>query len=50
MPKVSGRGRKVRTRTRKVGRDKYQRCDVYEGEGPRGGHTVCGPVKKKKKK
>ena len=45
MPKQSGRGKVLRTRTVKVSRKKYMRCDVYEEAGPRGGKTVCGPVK-----
>lgn len=50
MPRVKGRGKILRTRTRKIGKNKYQRCDIYEKEGPRGGKTVCGSVKTKKKK
>lgn len=49
MPKVKGRGRILRTRTRKVSPTKYQRCDIYEKPGPQGGRTVCGPVKTKKR-
>ena len=49
MPAVKGRGKKLRTRTIKVGRGKYKHVDVYEKPGPRGGHTVAGPTKKKKK-
>ena len=50
MPIPKGRGKVVRVRTRKVGRDGYQVCEVLEKPGPRGGKTVCGPVKKKKKR
>jgi len=48
MPKKKGRGKVLRTRTVTVPGGKYMMCDVYEKEGPRGGKTVCGPVKKKK--
>lgn len=50
MPKVKGRGKKLRTRTKKLPGGKYVHIDVYEKAGPKGGHTVAGPVKKKKKK
>jgi len=50
MPKLKNRGKLLRTRTRKVGKDKYQRCDIYEKKGPHGGKTVCGPVKTKRGK
>ena len=51
MPKakVKKRGGAIRTRTVKVSKNKYMRCDVVPKAGPRGGHTVCGPVKTKKK-
>lgn len=49
MPKQKGRGRIVKTRTVKVSKNKYMHCDVYAKPGPRGGRTVCGPVKTKKK-
>lgn len=48
MPKVKGRGKVLRTRTVKIGRNKYMHCDVYAKGGKRGGHTVCGNVKTKK--
>ena len=38
----------MRTRTVKVGDEKYMHCDVMATDGPRGGRTVCGPVKKRK--
>ena len=52
MPKeeVKKRGGSTRTRTVKVGKDKYMRCEVVKKKGPRGGKTVCGPVKTRKKK
>jgi hypothetical protein len=50
VPRAKGRGKVVRTRTVKVGKGKYKVCDVYSKSGPRGGKTVCGPTKKKKKK
>lgn len=49
MPKVKGRGKVLKTRTVKIGPNQYMKCDVYEKPGPRGGHTVCGKVKTKKK-
>jgi len=49
VPKVKGRGKVLRTRTVKVGKNKYMRCDVYAKPGKRGGRTVCGKVKTKKK-
>ena len=47
MPKakVRARGGSVRTRTVKVGKDKYMKCDVTKKAGPRGGRTVCGKVR-----
>jgi hypothetical protein len=50
MPKakVKARGGSIKTRTVKVGKDKYMKCDIVRKAGPRGGHTVCGKVKKKK--
>ena len=51
MPKQTGRGRLLRTRTVKLpGGQEYMHCDVYEKAGPQGGKTVCGPVRKKKKR
>jgi hypothetical protein len=48
--KVRKRGGSTKTRTVKVSKDKYMRCEVVRKPGPRGGKTVCGPVKTKKKK
>lgn len=52
MPKatVRKRGGSIRTRTIKLPGGKYMHVDVVPKAGPRGGHTVAGPVKKKKKK
>ena len=52
MPKakVKARGGAIKTRTVKVGKDKYMRCDITREAGPKGGRTVCVPVKRKKKK
>lgn len=50
MPKVKGRGRVIRTRAKKVSKNKYMVCDVYTKEGPRGGKTVCHVKTKKKEK
>ncbi len=48
MPRMKGRGKVVRTRTKSLPKGKYMRCDVYEKPGPQGGKTVCGAAKKKK--
>ena len=51
MPKFSGRGRTLRTRTVTLpGGAEYIVCDVYEKPGPQGGRTVCSPPRKKKGK
>lgn len=50
MPRVKGRGKKLRTRTVKISKNKYIHVDVYSKAGPRGGHTVAGPVRTEKKK
>lgn len=49
MPRKRNRGKLLRTRTVKVAKDKYIHVDVYSKAGPRGGHTVSGPVKTKKR-
>lgn len=51
MPKaeVKKRGGSIRTRTVKIGKNKYMHCEVVRKKGPRGGRTVCGPVHTKKK-
>ena len=49
MPKVKGRGKILRTRTKKVSKNKYLVCDVYKKAGPKGGKTVCHMKTKKKK-
>ena len=46
--KKKGRGRVLRTRTKKLPGNKYMHVDVMEKKGPRGGRTVAGPVRKKK--
>ena len=43
-----GRGKVLRTRTVKAGKDKYMTCDVMATDGPRGGRTVCSKPKKRK--
>ena len=50
MPKatVRKRGGSTKTRTVKLPGGKYMHVDVVRKAGPRGGHTVAGPVKKKK--
>lgn len=51
MPKaeIKKRGGSIKTRTIKVGKNKYMRVDIVRKKGPRGGRTVAGPVRKKKK-
>jgi len=49
MPKVKGRGKKLRTRTIQLAGGKYMHVDIYSKPGPRGGHTVGGKVHVKKK-
>lgn len=51
MPKkeVARRGGSLRTRTVKVGKNQYMKCEVVRKKGPQGGRTVCGPVKTKKR-
>lgn len=48
MP-TKGRGKVLRTRTKKLPGDKFVRIDVVSKAGPQGGHTVAGPVRTKKK-
>jgi len=48
MPVPKGRGRVLRTRTKKLPGDKFVRIDVMSKPGPQGGRTVAGPVRKKK--
>ena len=52
MPRaaVAKRGGSIKTRTIKPTPDTYMNCEVVRGKGPRGGRTVCGPVKHVKKK
>ena len=50
MPIPKGRGKVLRTRTKKLPGGKFQHCEVMEKPGPRGGKTVCGPVRTKKGK
>jgi len=47
MP-TKGRGKVLKTRTVKVSPKKYIHVDVVTKAGPRGGHTVAGPVHTKK--
>ena len=51
MPKtkVKKRGGSVRTVTIKLPGGKFKHCDVTRKPGPRGGKTVCGPTRKKKR-
>lgn len=46
---VPGRGKIKRIRTVKLSEDKYIHVGVVPKKGPRGGHTVSGPVHKKKR-
>jgi len=52
MPKaeVRKRGGSKRTVTVKPSPGTYMHCEVVPRKGPRGGHTVCGPLKHVKKK
>ena len=52
MPKKKGSkcAKGIKTRTIKPTPDTYMHCAVVRKKGPRGGRTVCGPVKKVKKK
>jgi hypothetical protein len=50
MPIPKGRGKLVRVRTIKLPGNKYAHLDVMSKAGKRGGHTVMGPVKRKKAK
>ena len=45
---VRKRGSTGKVRTVSVGKGKYMHCEVVKKAGPRGGKTVCGPVRKKK--
>lgn len=49
MPIPKGRGKVVRTRTKKIpgNPDEYLVCDVMSKAGPRGGKTVCHKKRKK---
>ena len=50
MPKVSGRGKVLRTRNVSLpGGQEYLVCDVYAKAGPQGGKTVCTKKRKKGK-
>lgn len=50
MP-TKGRGKVMRTRTVKLpGGKEYMHCEVMSKPGPKGGKTVCGPVRTKKSK
>ena len=41
MPKVSGRGKVVKHRKKKLPGGGRLHCEVYQKPGPRGGKTVC---------
>jgi len=48
MPKLKGRGKVVKTRTKSLpGGKEYLVCDVYEKPGPQGGRTSCTKRRKK---
>lgn len=49
MP-TKGRGKVLRTRTKKLPGGKYIHIDVVAKPGKRGGHTVAGPVRKKRRR
>jgi len=46
---IKKRGGAKRWRTKKLPGGKYTRIAVTEKAGPRGGHTVAGPVRTKKR-
>ena len=51
MPKPEAKRRGiVKTRTKKLPGGKYIKVDVVKKPGPRGGKTVAGPVRTKKRK
>ena len=51
MPTAEAQRRHIKnTRTVKLPGGHYMHCDVVDKAGPKGGHTVCGPVKTKKGK
>ena len=50
MPVPRGRGRVLRTRTKKLGKGKYIHVEVMSKKGPRGGRTVAGPVHRVKRR
>ncbi len=45
---IEQRGGASRVRTKKLPNGKYMHIYVVRNEGPEGGHTVAGPVKKAK--
>lgn len=47
--KISERGGAKRWRTVKLPDGRYVRVAIVKKAGPRGGHTVAGPVRKTKK-
>jgi len=47
--KVPGRGKIKSIRTVKVSPTKYIHVGIVPEAGPRGGHTISGPVHKKRK-
>lgn len=49
-PEIAARGGAVRWRTVKLKNGKYVRVAIVKKSGPRGGHTVAGPVRKDKRK
>lgn len=46
---IKKRGGKTKIRTVKVKKGKYMKCAVTKKAGPKGGKTVCGPVRTTKK-
>jgi len=45
---IKARGGATRVRTQKLSGGRYRHVFVVRDEGPRGGHTVAGPTKKRK--
>lgn len=46
--KIAARGGAKRWRTVKLPDGRYVRMAIVRKAGPRGGHTIAGPVKRKK--
>ncbi|MEM0050099.1 MAG: hypothetical protein QXW39_06170 [Candidatus Bathyarchaeia archaeon] len=47
--KLIGRGKPIRYRTIKLGKNKYAHLEIFRSKGKRGGHTVMGKIRKRKR-